>query len=109
MLQTSGAAVNVTDKGGAAVMRETHIGGLRARMSLLATRRHLSDRGKEAVLGYAMMSPWLLGFLAFVAGPMILSVVISLFDTSELIAPYNVPAARLILPLLISSTFLMIP
>jgi multiple sugar transport system permease protein len=48
----------------------------------LAKRGYLTERQKESLLGYLMMAPWLVGFLAFVAGPMIISMVISLFNTN---------------------------
>ena len=39
---------------------------------------------REALYGYLTISPWLFGFLAFTVGPIIASVVISLFDTDFL-------------------------
>ncbi len=44
-------------------------------------RRHMSDSEKyEAKLGFAFISPWLIGFLIFYLVPMAASFVISLFD-----------------------------
>jgi len=39
---------------------------------------------REAIYGYALMSPWIIGFLIFTIGPMIASFVISLFSTDFL-------------------------
>ncbi len=46
----------------------------------------LTFRRREAILGWVMASPWLLGFLAFTLGPMIASLVLSLYDW-DLISP----------------------
>ena len=44
-------------------------------------RRHMSDSEKyEAKLGFAFISPWLIGFIIFYLVPMAASFVISLFD-----------------------------
>ena len=44
-------------------------------------RRHMSDSEKyEAKLGFAFISPWLIGFSIFYLVPMVASFVISLFD-----------------------------
>jgi multiple sugar transport system permease protein len=44
----------------------------------------LTHRSREALYGYLMISPWLIGFLVFTVGPIIASFVISLFDTDFL-------------------------
>ena len=46
----------------------------------------LTFRRREAILGWVMASPCLLGFLAFTLGPMIASLVLSLYDW-DLISP----------------------
>lgn len=38
----------------------------------------LSQRGKEELAGFAFISPWIVGFLAFTAGPMLVSLYLSL-------------------------------
>lgn len=38
----------------------------------------LSQRGKEEIAGFLFISPWILGFLAFTAGPMVISLFLSL-------------------------------
>ena len=47
-------------------------------------RRGLSLRAKEAIAGYLFISPWLIGFVVFVLGAMIASLVISLYETNLL-------------------------
>jgi multiple sugar transport system permease protein len=49
-----------------------------------AGRGTMSRASREALYGYLMISPWLLGFLVLTAGPMLASVVISLYDTNFL-------------------------
>lgn len=44
----------------------------------------LTHRSREAVYGYLMILPWLIGFGIFTLGPIIASFVISLFDTDFL-------------------------
>ena len=46
----------------------------------------LTFRRREAILGWVMASPWLLGFLGFTLGPMIASLGLSLYDW-DLISP----------------------
>ncbi len=53
--------------------------------AFLAPRRRF--RSKEAVEGYACILPWLIGFLAFVAGPMVAAFAISFTDWSMLTPP----------------------
>ena len=47
--------------------------------AVLATRRHKVSRSarRQNLLGYLWISPWLLGFVIFTAGPMIASLVLS--------------------------------
>ncbi len=45
-----------------------------------------SDAAKEAVVGYLFIAPWLLGFLAFFAGPIIASFVLS-FTKWDIVSP----------------------
>ncbi len=52
---------------------------------LAAPRRRLFS--KEAVEGYACILPWLIGFLSFVAGPMVAAFAISFTDWSMLTPP----------------------
>lgn len=46
----------------------------------------LTFRRREALLGWAMASPWLIGFLVFTLGPMLASLVLSAYDW-DLISP----------------------
>jgi multiple sugar transport system permease protein len=48
------------------------------------SRRPMRQSTREAIYGYALMSPWIIGFLVFTVGPMIASFVISLFSTDFL-------------------------
>jgi multiple sugar transport system permease protein len=48
------------------------------------SRRPMRQSTREAIYGYALMSPWIIGFLVFTIGPMIASFVISLFSTDFL-------------------------
>jgi len=48
------------------------------------SRRPMRQSTREAIYGYALMSPWIIGFLIFTIGPMIASFVISLFSTDFL-------------------------
>ena len=59
----------------ATVARETHRSSW-LRLKVWAMRR------REAIQGYLLLSPWLLGFLAFSLGPMVASFVLSLTDYS---------------------------
>ncbi len=43
--------------------------------------------GKDRWIGYAFISPWILGFLAFTAGPMLVSIAISFSSWSMLSSP----------------------
>jgi multiple sugar transport system permease protein len=49
-----------------------------------ARRGTMSRARREALYGYFMISPWLLGFVLLTLGPMLASVVISLYDTNFL-------------------------
>jgi len=48
--------------------------------------RRLTFRRREAILGWVMAAPWLLGFVGFTLGPMIASLILSLYDW-DLISP----------------------
>jgi len=48
------------------------------------SRRPMRQSTREALYGYVLMSPWIIGFLVFTVGPMIASFVISLFSTDFL-------------------------
>jgi multiple sugar transport system permease protein len=51
----------------------------------LATRRfRLSRRASEELIAYLFISPWLLGFIVFVGGSMVVSFALSLFSTDLL-------------------------
>jgi multiple sugar transport system permease protein len=45
----------------------------------MTRRKGLSSRQREAMAGYAFISPWLIGLILFVAGPMLFSLCISFF------------------------------
>jgi multiple sugar transport system permease protein len=45
----------------------------------MTRRKGLSSRQREAIAGYAFISPWLAGLILFVAGPMLFSLCISFF------------------------------
>ncbi len=47
----------------------------------------MSMRKREAVFGYIFLSPWLLGFILFMAGPMIASIFLSLTEYKMIHAP----------------------
>jgi multiple sugar transport system permease protein len=47
-------------------------------------RRPIKPRTREAIYGYAFMSPWIIGFLVFTAGPMIATLVFGLYRTDFL-------------------------
>ena len=55
-----------------------------ARARAFSRRRLLTTQSIE---GYLCIAPWLIGFLCFVAGPMIAALVISFTDWSMLSAP----------------------
>lgn len=46
----------------------------------------LTNRRREALVGYLFLSPWLIGFLVFLAGPMVASLLLS-FTQYKLITP----------------------
>jgi len=53
--------------------------------SSISTRRfRLSQRASEEIIGYLFISPWLIGFLVFTGGSMLVSFGLSLFDTDLL-------------------------
>jgi len=57
-----------------------------AAISVRAARRHGSLRRREAVMGYLFASPWIIGFVLFIAGPMVASVFLS-FTSWDLLTP----------------------
>ncbi len=65
--------------------------GAEARLrASLTTRRqplHLTNRQRESLMGYLFLSPWLLGFVIFLAGPMIASFYLSFTQYKVIQAP----------------------
>lgn len=61
----------------------------RLRASLPTRRRllHLTNRQRESLMGYLFLSPWLLGFVVFLAGPMIASFYLSFTQYKVIQAP----------------------
>lgn len=53
-----------------------------------------SSRGREALAGFAFISPWMIGFLIFTLGPMIASLVLSFTNYSVLAPTKNVGLAN---------------
>ena len=55
----------------------------------MARRRLLkmTNRQREAMVGYLFLSPWLLGFLIFLVGPMVASIYLSLTEYKVIKAP----------------------
>lgn len=49
-----------------------------------STEKVMKQSTREALYGYLLISPWLLGFLIFTAGPMLASLVIGLYRTDFL-------------------------
>lgn len=47
-------------------------------------RKGMRQTTREALYGYLMASPWILGFLLFTLGPMVASFIIGLYDTNFL-------------------------
>ena len=45
---------------------------------MVARAIRMSHRGKEELAGYLFISPWIVGFLAFTAGPMVISLYLSM-------------------------------
>jgi multiple sugar transport system permease protein len=50
----------------------------------IQNRKPLKPATQEALYGYLLMSPWIIGFLIFTAGPMIASFIIGLYQTDFL-------------------------
>lgn len=48
---------------------------------------HMTMRKREAILGYIFLLPWLVGFLAFLVGPMIASIYLSMTNYKMISAP----------------------
>ena len=58
-----------------------------SRLKQAIPRIHLSSRQREEIEGYACISPWLIGFVVFTAGPIIASLYLALTDYDLLSAP----------------------
>ena len=52
--------------------------GVKRRAGLIARLRQLKPRTQEAISFYLIISPWIIGFLAFTIGPMLYSIYLSL-------------------------------
>jgi len=50
-------------------------------------RKFMKPKKRESILGYLYISPWIIGFLIFTAGPMIASIYFSFCDYQLLIPP----------------------
>lgn len=50
-------------------------------------RRGLSRAGRRALTGFLLVSPWIIGFIIFTAGPMLASLVLSFFRYNLISAP----------------------
>lgn len=48
---------------------------------------HITMRKREAIIGYIFLLPWLVGFLAFLVGPMIASIYLSMTNYKMISAP----------------------
>ena len=51
------------------------------------SRFHMTMRKREAIIGYIFLLPWLVGFLAFLVGPMIASIYLSMTNYKMISAP----------------------
>lgn len=62
----------------------------------VAARRlfHLTNRQRESLMGYLFLSPWILGFVIFLAGPMIASFYLSFTQYKVIKAPLWVGLAN---------------
>jgi multiple sugar transport system permease protein len=49
---------------------------------------HLSERKREAIIAYMLISPWIIGFVAFLLGPMAVSLGLSFLETDMLTAKW---------------------
>ncbi len=47
-------------------------------------RIRMTERRREAIMAYVLISPWIIGFLAFMLGPMLTSLGLSLYETDML-------------------------
>ena len=58
-----------------------------------APRKQLSRRRAEELMAYLLISPWIIGFVLFILGPMLASFWLSFFETnlfsSEFVALEN--------------------
>jgi len=57
-----------------------------AESSVRTPRRYGSLRRREAIMGYVFAAPWILGFVLFIAGPMLASIMLS-FTNWDLLSP----------------------
>ena len=60
---------------------------LRASPTIRRRLLHLTNRQRESLMGYLFLSPWLLGFVIFLAGPMIASFYLSFTQYKVIQAP----------------------
>jgi len=60
----------------------------------IQTRRRLGLGRREAIVGYLMLSPWILGFLVFTLGPMIASLYFSFCDYKVIKPPQFIGLAN---------------
>ena len=60
----------------------------------MQTRRRLGLGRREAIVGYLMLSPWILGFLVFTLGPMIASLYFSFCDYKVIKPPQFIGLAN---------------
>jgi multiple sugar transport system permease protein len=49
---------------------------------------HLNERKREAIIAYILISPWIIGFVAFLLGPMAVSLGLSFMETDMLTAKW---------------------
>jgi multiple sugar transport system permease protein len=57
-----------------------------AESSVRTARRYGSLRRREAIMGYVFAAPWIIGFVLFIAGPMLASITLS-FTNWDLLSP----------------------
>lgn len=60
----------------------------------MVKHRHSKLACREAIHGYLCISPWLLGFIIFLIGPIIASIVLSLYDWDLLTSPHFIGMAN---------------
>lgn len=49
---------------------------------------HLNERKREAIIAYILISPWVIGFIAFLLGPMLWSLGLSFFQSDMLTSKF---------------------